>query len=95
MCEMSKLSNPVSLSSKLLGLILLHCFRGDEGMEMQMLRLGGMAAQGSDNESVTSLEYHKPNNSTIGNKYFCILLYQNDYYSKNINNVTNFLSLQI
>lgn len=33
---------------------------------MQMLRLGGVAAAGSDNESVTSLEYHKPNNSTIG-----------------------------
>lgn len=33
---------------------------------MQMLRLGGVAATGSDNESVTSLEYHKPNNSTIG-----------------------------
>ncbi|KAL0829074.1 hypothetical protein ABMA28_003937 [Loxostege sticticalis] len=37
----------------------------EEGMEMQMLRLGGAAAAGSDNESVTSLEYHKPNNSTI------------------------------
>lgn len=33
---------------------------------MQMLKLGGAAAAGSDNESVTSLEYHKPNNSTIG-----------------------------
>ncbi|XP_053608711.1 pecanex-like protein 1 isoform X2 [Plodia interpunctella] len=37
----------------------------EEGMEMQMLRLGGVAPPGSDNESVTSLEYHKPNNSTI------------------------------
>ncbi|KAL4715719.1 hypothetical protein ACJJTC_006298 [Scirpophaga incertulas] len=37
----------------------------EEGMEMQMLRLGGIAAATSDNESVTSLEYHKPNNSTI------------------------------
>ncbi|XP_063894609.1 pecanex-like protein 1 isoform X2 [Helicoverpa armigera] len=37
----------------------------EEGMEMQMLKLGGMAAAGSDNESITSLEYHKPNNSTI------------------------------
>ncbi|XP_060804303.1 pecanex-like protein 1 isoform X2 [Amyelois transitella] len=37
----------------------------EEGVEMQMLRLGGLAAPGSDNESVTSLEYHKPNNSTI------------------------------
>ncbi|XP_022827054.1 protein pecanex [Spodoptera litura] len=37
----------------------------DEGMEMQMLKLGGAPATGSDNESVTSLEYHKPNNSTI------------------------------
>ncbi|KAG6453725.1 hypothetical protein O3G_MSEX008304 [Manduca sexta] len=37
----------------------------DEGMEMTTLRLGGAAATGSDNESVTSLEYHKPNNSTI------------------------------
>ncbi|RVE48182.1 hypothetical protein evm_007136 [Chilo suppressalis] len=37
----------------------------EEGMEMQMLRLGGLATAGSDNESVTSLEYHKPNNSTI------------------------------
>ncbi|KAJ8719999.1 hypothetical protein PYW07_012042 [Mythimna separata] len=37
----------------------------EEGMEMQMLKLGGAQATGSDNESVTSLEYHKPNNSTI------------------------------
>ncbi|XP_072945543.1 pecanex-like protein 1 isoform X2 [Epargyreus clarus] len=37
----------------------------EEGMEMQMLRLGGAAAATSDNDSVTSLEYHKPNNSTI------------------------------
>ncbi|XP_059045383.1 pecanex-like protein 1 [Achroia grisella] len=37
----------------------------EEGMEMQMLRLGGVVVQGSDNESITSLEYHKPNNSTI------------------------------
>lgn len=42
-------------------------FSREEGMEMQMLRMGGGAGtQGSDNESVTSLEYHKPNNSTIG-----------------------------
>lgn len=42
-------------------------------MEMQMLRLGGATATGSDNESVTSLEYHKPNNSTIGEKLTHIL----------------------
>lgn len=49
--------------------IFIVCFhRPDEGMEMQMLKLGGMPAAGSDNESVTSLEYHKPNNSTIGMK---------------------------
>lgn len=42
------------------------CCSTDEGMEMQMLKVGGAPATGSDNESVTSLEYHKPNNSTIG-----------------------------
>lgn len=41
-------------------------YRPDEGMEMQMLRIGGVVVPGSDNESITSLEYHKPNNSTIG-----------------------------
>ncbi|CAH0726774.1 unnamed protein product, partial [Brenthis ino] len=35
----------------------------EEGMEMQTL--GGAAAPQSDNDSITSLEYHKPNNSTI------------------------------
>lgn len=42
----------------------------EEGMEMQMLKLGEAPATGSDNESVTSLEYHKPNNSTIGTKKY-------------------------
>ncbi|XP_028037155.1 pecanex-like protein 1 [Bombyx mandarina] len=37
----------------------------DEGIEMQMMKLTAAAASGTDNESVTSLEYHKPNNSTI------------------------------
>ncbi|GBP53301.1 hypothetical protein EVAR_44302_1 [Eumeta japonica] len=32
---------------------------------MQMLRLEGTQPAASDNESVTSIEYHKPNNSTI------------------------------
>ncbi|XP_052742200.1 protein pecanex isoform X2 [Bicyclus anynana] len=35
----------------------------EEGMEMQTL--GGTAAPQSDNDSVTSFEYHKPDNSTI------------------------------
>nr|XP_026498026.1 protein pecanex [Vanessa tameamea] len=42
---------------------LLSSLRPEEGIEMQ--NLGGTAAPQSDNDSVTSLEYHKPNNSTI------------------------------
>ncbi|XP_050344156.1 pecanex-like protein 1 [Nymphalis io] len=42
---------------------LLSSLRPEEGIEMQ--NLGGAAAPQSDNDSVTSLEYHKPNNSTI------------------------------
>ncbi|XP_061376785.1 protein pecanex isoform X4 [Danaus plexippus] len=42
---------------------LLSSLRPEEGMEMQTL--GGTAAPQSDNDSITSLEYHKPNNSTI------------------------------
>lgn len=38
---------------------------------MEMLRLGHSQTKGSDNESITSLEYHKPNNSTIGKLIMC------------------------
>lgn len=42
---------------------LLSSRRPEEGMEMQTL---GAVASHSDNDSITSLEYHKPNTSTIG-----------------------------
>ncbi|VVC93426.1 unnamed protein product [Leptidea sinapis] len=42
---------------------LLTSRRPEEGLEMQTMNTTAVAA--SDNDSVTSLEYHKPNNSTI------------------------------
>lgn len=48
--------------------LMVSVFSAEEGLEMQILRLDPAAIPSDDdNESITSLEYHKPNNSTIGN----------------------------
>lgn len=46
-----------------------------------MQTLGGTAAPQSDNDSITSLEYHKPNNSTIGMLYYnyCVIFILTNY----------------
>lgn len=51
-------------------LFFFYLYRQDEDIELQMLRSQHLSTRSqSDNESVISLECHKPNSSTIGILY--------------------------